>query len=302
MTAAAPISHISDTARWVAVYRAMESERPDAIFRDPYARRLAGPRGEAIVRAMPKGAQMAWPMIVRTAVMDEILMRVISADRIDCVLNLAAGLDARPWRLSLPSLLKWVDVDHPEMIDYKLGAMVEEKPVCHYEAVRLDLADRPARSALFGRLGAASSRVLVITEGLLVYLKPEAVAEQLAGLEEMPKLLSSLHAAEHSLIALLPLWAMCDRWDIGGLSTNLHFQTGRATIFVYDGHSGGVGIADRGFDVFEGWAEDTAKLLRGCPCERGCPSCVQSPKCGNLNEPLDKAGALTLLDRMLASA
>jgi DEAD/DEAH box helicase domain-containing protein len=124
----------------------------------------------------------------------------------------------------------------------------------------------------------------------------------LDGLEEMPRLLGSLHAAEHSLIALLPLWAMCDRWDIGGLSTNLHFQTGRPTIFVYDGHSGGVGIAERGFDVFEGWAADTAKLLRGCPCERGCPSCVQSPKCGNLNEPLDKAGALTLLDRMLSSA
>ena len=121
----------------------------------------------------------------------------------------------------------------------------------------------------------------------------------LEGLEEMPRLLGSLHAAEHSLIALLPLWAMCDRWDIGGLSTNLHFQTGRPTIFVYDGHSGGVGIAERGFDVFEGWADDTAKLLRGCPCERGCPSCVQSPKCGNLNEPLDKAGALELLDRML---
>jgi DEAD/DEAH box helicase domain-containing protein len=124
----------------------------------------------------------------------------------------------------------------------------------------------------------------------------------LEGLEQMPRLLGSLHAAEHSLIALLPLWAMCDRWDIGGLSTNLHFQTGRPTIFVYDGHSGGVGIAERGFDVFEGWAEDTAKLLRGCPCERGCPSCVQSPKCGNLNEPLDKAGALTLLDRMFAAA
>ena len=133
-----------------------------------------------------------------------------------------------------------------------------------------------------------------------VWFLPEAW--MLEGLEQMPRLLGSLHAAEHSLIALLPLWAMCDRWDIGGLSTNLHFQTGRPTIFVYDGHSGGVGIADRGFDVFEGWAEDTAKLLRGCPCERGCPSCVQSPKCGNLNEPLDKAGALTLLDRMLASA
>jgi len=124
----------------------------------------------------------------------------------------------------------------------------------------------------------------------------------LEGLEREPRLLGSLHAAEHSLIALLPLWAMCDRWDIGGLSTNLHFQTGRPTIFVYDGHSGGVGITERGFEVFEGWVEDTAKLLRGCPCERGCPSCVQSPKCGNLNEPLDKAGALAVLERMLSAA
>jgi DEAD/DEAH box helicase domain-containing protein len=122
----------------------------------------------------------------------------------------------------------------------------------------------------------------------------------LEGLEEMPRLLGSLHAAEHSLIALLPLWAMCDRWDIGGLSTNLHFQTGRPTIFVYDGHAGGVGITERGFDAFEGWSADTAKMLEGCPCDHGCPSCVQSPKCGNLNEPLDKAGALTLLRRMLS--
>jgi DEAD/DEAH box helicase domain-containing protein len=124
----------------------------------------------------------------------------------------------------------------------------------------------------------------------------------LQGIEREPRLLGSLHAAEHSLIALLPLWAMCDRWDIGGLSTNLHFQTGRPTIFVYDGHPGGVGITERGFEVFEGWAGDTAKLLRGCPCDHGCPSCVQSPKCGNLNEPLDKSGALRLLERMLSAA
>jgi DEAD/DEAH box helicase domain-containing protein len=124
--------------------------------------------------------------------------------------------------------------------------------------------------------------------------------EMLEGLETMPRLLGTLHAAEHSMIALLPLWAMCDRWDIGGLSTNLHFQTGRPSVFIYDGHAGGVGIAERGFEVFEGWVADTAKLLDGCPCEQGCPSCVQSPKCGNLNDMLDKAGALTFLNRMLA--
>ena len=131
-----------------------------------------------------------------------------------------------------------------------------------------------------------------------VWFCPEP--DQLADLEQMPKLLGTLHAAEHSLIALLPLWAMCDRWDIGGLSTNVHYQTGRPTIFVYDGHAGGVGITERGFDRFEDWVEDTLRLLERCPCKAGCPSCVQSPKCGNLNEPLDKAGARTLLGRMAA--
>jgi DEAD/DEAH box helicase domain-containing protein len=125
--------------------------------------------------------------------------------------------------------------------------------------------------------------------------------EQLEGLEKMPKLLGTLHAAEHAMIALLPLWAMCDRWDIGGLSTNIHFQTDRPTVFIYDGHSGGVGITERGFNAFEGWVEDTARMLEGCPCSDGCPSCVQSPKCGNLNEMLDKAGARTLLRRMVVA-
>ena len=133
-----------------------------------------------------------------------------------------------------------------------------------------------------------------------VWYLPEP--DQLDGLSEMPKLLSTLHAAEHSMIALLPLWAMCDRWDIGGLSTNVHFQTGRPTVFVYDGHAGGVGITERGFEAFEGWVADTARMLEGCPCADGCPSCVQSPKCGNLNEMLDKDGALTFLRRLVAAS
>jgi len=130
-----------------------------------------------------------------------------------------------------------------------------------------------------------------------IWFLPEP--RQLVDLEEMPRLLGTLHAAEHSLIALLPLWAMCDRWDIGGLSTNFHADTGRPTVFIYDGHAGGVGITERGFEQFEGWARDTAEMLRGCPCSSGCPSCVQSPKCGNLNDMLDKAGALTFLTRLV---
>ena len=97
---------------------------------------------------------------------------------------------------------------------------------------------------------------------------------------------------------MLPLIAMCDRWDIGGLSTNVHFQTGPPTIFIYDGHPGGVGIARRGYEQFERLVGDAARLVAECPCERGCPSCVQSPKCGNLNEPLHKEGALELMRLM----
>ena len=111
-------------------------------------------------------------------------------------------------------------------------------------------------------------------------------------------LLGALHALEHGQIAVLPLIAMCDRWDIGGLSTNAHPQTGGATIFIYDGHPGGVGLTKRGFDEFERLAADARALIGECPCRSGCPSCVQSPKCGNLNEPLSKAGALELLRRM----
>jgi DEAD/DEAH box helicase domain-containing protein len=122
--------------------------------------------------------------------------------------------------------------------------------------------------------------------------------EQLRDRDTMPKLLGTLHASEHALIAMLPLWAMCDRWDIGGLSTNSHADTGRPTIFVYDGHPGGVGITERGFEQFEGWVADTAGMIAACPCADGCPSCVQSPKCGNLNDMLDKAGARELLERL----
>jgi DEAD/DEAH box helicase domain-containing protein len=111
-------------------------------------------------------------------------------------------------------------------------------------------------------------------------------------------LLGALHATEHGQIAVLPLIAMCDRWDIGGLSTNVHFQTGRSTIFIYDGHPGGVGITLRGYEQFERLLGDAERLIAECPCESGCPSCVQSPKCGNLNEPLHKAGALELMRTM----
>jgi DEAD/DEAH box helicase domain-containing protein len=126
--------------------------------------------------------------------------------------------------------------------------------------------------------------------------------EELIGDPPLNVLLGSLHATEHAQIAVLPLIAMCDRWDIGGLSTNYHHQTGVPTIFIYDGHPGGVGITRQGFRTFERLVDDARRLIAECPCESGCPSCVQSPKCGNLNEPLFKAGALELLIEMLGGS
>jgi DEAD/DEAH box helicase domain-containing protein len=130
----------------------------------------------------------------------------------------------------------------------------------------------------------------------------ELDAGELAERVSMEQLLGSLHATEHAQIAVLPLIAMCDRWDIGGLSTNVHPQTGVPTIFLYDGHPGGIGIARTAFARFEELCEDARRLIAGCGCKSGCPSCVQSPKCGNLNEPLSKAGALLVLDWLLEGA
>jgi methyltransferase (TIGR00027 family) len=170
-----PIRNVSDTALWVAIYRAMESERPDRIFNDPYARKLGGERGEAIVQSMPKGAATAWPMVVRTAVMDEIVLRCVR-EGAATVLNLAAGLDARPYRLDLPKSLRWFHVDMPDMIGYFRERMVDAMPRCEVEFVSADLRDANARRELFART-AAHGPVLVITEGLLVYLTPEQVGE-----------------------------------------------------------------------------------------------------------------------------
>ncbi len=135
------------------------------------------------------------------------------------------------------------------------------------------------------------------TQALWFELDATELAQELS----MEALLGSLHATEHAQIAVLPLIAMCDRWDIGGLSTNFHPQTGVPTIFIYDGHPGGIGITRTAFARFEELCGDAHRLIAECPCSSGCPSCVQSPKCGNLNEPLHKAGARVLLERLLAA-
>jgi DEAD/DEAH box helicase domain-containing protein len=130
-------------------------------------------------------------------------------------------------------------------------------------------------------------------------IPPAIVTRAAVSTRDLP---GSIHAAEHAAIGLLPLVATCDRWDIGGVSTPMHEDTGMTTIFIYDGYPGGAGISERGFLTSERWLSATLDAIRGCPCTRGCPSCVQSPKCGNGNEPLDKAGAVALLAAMLGSA
>lgn len=178
------IRNVSDTAQWVAYYRAMETERPDALFRDPYARKLAGERGEQIVRKLRGGMRQSWSMVVRTAVMDEVLVKIVAQEKIDMVVNLAAGLDARPLRLDLPPALQWVEIDLPGMIEYKTEMLKGEKPKCKLERISADLADEKSRREIFTRLDGSAQRAFVITEGLLAYLAPEQVGSLARALHE----------------------------------------------------------------------------------------------------------------------
>ena len=140
------IRHISDTARLAAMYRALESEHPDALFRDPFARRLAGIRGEQILDATPKRSRHEWAWVTRTYLFDRFITQQIQQG-IDLVVNLAAGLDARPYRMPLPASLPWTEVDLPGVLSYKEDMLRGEKPACVLERVRLDLSDVSARRA-----------------------------------------------------------------------------------------------------------------------------------------------------------
>ncbi len=180
------IDSVSDTARWVAVYRAMETERPDALFHDRFARALAGDRGHAIVDELPGAGASAWGIAVRTAVFDEMILRAVRADGVDTILDLAAGLDARPYRLSLPPDLRWVEVDLPGIIQQKEQILGREHPCCEVQRIALDLADVDARREAFARATAGSRRTMVLSEGLVMYLRPEHVASLASDLSETP--------------------------------------------------------------------------------------------------------------------
>jgi methyltransferase (TIGR00027 family) len=169
------IKDVSDTAFWVAYHRQLETERSDALFSDPFAARLAGERGRRISETVPTSNVVAWTVALRTVIIDEFLAGALKSG-IDTVLNLGAGLDARPYRLELPAMLHWVEADYPSVLEYKESLLRDERPSCHLERIGIDLSNPSARQDLFTRVGAGSGGTLVLTEGVVPYLSNEDVA------------------------------------------------------------------------------------------------------------------------------
>jgi methyltransferase (TIGR00027 family) len=170
-----PVSNISDTALWVSYFRARETQRSDALFRDPYAERLAGERGFQIAHTLPDGNKHEWAWVARTYLFDRFISRLIQ-EGADLVINLAAGLDARPYRMQLPAFLQWVEVDLPEIIAHKEAILASEEPRCQLERIRLDLSDAKARRTLFAELDRRAKKIVVMCEGLLIYLTADEVS------------------------------------------------------------------------------------------------------------------------------
>lgn len=179
------IQNIADTALWVAIFRADESDRPDAHFHDPFARRLAGERGEQIANAIEFSRNNSWSFVARTYLFDECI-RMHAEQGFDTIINLAAGLDTRPYRMALPPELNWIEVDFPGLISYKATILEGEKPVCRLQRVSLDLSHRPARLELFNQLAAKARKALIVCEGLMIYLSPGEAGALAADLSAQP--------------------------------------------------------------------------------------------------------------------
>ena len=169
------IKDVSDTAFWIAHHRAVETERADALFRDPLAVRLAGGHGRNIAMAMPNSRVIGWTIVMRTCIIDSFIRSAVDAG-IDTVLNVGAGLDTRPYRMNLPASLDWVEADYPHIVDYKEDRLANEHPRCRLERVKIDLTDRVARRELFSRLDARARQMLILTEGVVPYLSLEEAA------------------------------------------------------------------------------------------------------------------------------
>ncbi len=173
---ASAIQDVSDTAIWVAYYRAVETDRPDAIIRDPLARRLVGERGEAIANTFTRtGQYTAWTVIARTVIIDEYIQGALQAG-VDAIVNLGAGLDTRPYRMDLPASLPWIEADFPHMVKYKEERLRGEVPRCQLQRVGVDLADDAARRGFIANVAPGARRILVLTEGVVPYLTEEQVS------------------------------------------------------------------------------------------------------------------------------
>ncbi|GHO42786.1 class I SAM-dependent methyltransferase [Ktedonospora formicarum] len=173
-----------DTARVIAYYRALETEREGGLFQDPYAKQLAGERGAEVVHSLPRGEEERWPLVMRTQIYDEIIQHLLEQETVDIVINLAAGLDTRPYRLPLPATLRWIEVDHEDVITYKQEHLADQKPRCLLERVALDITDAQARQNFLKEAAPEGKSVLVLTEGLLIYLQTEHVRALAADLQK----------------------------------------------------------------------------------------------------------------------
>jgi methyltransferase (TIGR00027 family) len=196
------IHHISETALLAAVYRAEETARRDALFRDPLAERLAGERGKAIFAATPPKGRLSWAWVTRTVLFDELILEQVRQGT-DTVVNFAAGLDARPYRMELPAKLRWIEVDLPGLLSEKERLLRDEKPRCALEQAPLDLSNRERRRELIAKIAQGSGKALVITEGLLVYLSPEQVSELASDLAEQHAVKTWIGIVSPALLQML---------------------------------------------------------------------------------------------------
>jgi methyltransferase (TIGR00027 family) len=191
------ILHVSDTALMVAACRAMETARPDGLVRDPFAERLAGARGMSIARGVPGIEVLCFGVGVRSRFLDDLVTHTVTTQPIETVVSVGCGLDTRPWRLDLPSGLRWIEVDFPDMVEYKAAAMASEGPKCRIERVAADLNDPSQRQAVFPAAGPGPA--LMITEGLLMYLSAEtveALAAESTAMSGIHHWLLDLHSPE----------------------------------------------------------------------------------------------------------
>lgn len=253
---ASNIRHVSDTAYLVAECRAVESRREDALFHDPWASLLSGSKGQAIVHTFPTAAMTAWTVAIRTRIIDDLVGAAVGRG-IDMVVNMGAGFDTRPYRLDLPPELTWVELDYEDVVTYKSGLLVGERPRCRLERHALDLSEVAARRALLEQLSSRARSILVLTEGVLPYLS----SEQVSALAEDLRALHKLHG-----------------WVVDYVSPDAHAYRKRAgldvhmrdTPFRFEPPDWFAFFEERGFVVHEMQylAEVGAKLGRHAPLPR----------------------------------